>query len=471
MFSSLSGAAFAEESFASDVRPAELRVGLERLTLPGGESLGLLGTSYLVEVDDGWFVGPAAYGAVTGTRGGLFTLGVETAWRSPLAGPLGIELGLYAGAGGGGNAPVGGGLMLRPHADLMWDFGGFRAGVSASQVRFPSGAISSRQLGVVLVAKTVFETAVPSEPGAPLTSSGHAGVGFDRLLINVGTYRRSGGERPMGVAGARWERGLGGGAFWGLEAAGAASGGVAGYAEYLAGIGAEAKLGSTAFSAGARIAAGMGGGGGVDVGGGLMLRAAGFAKLRVSRDASLLVELGRTRAPQGRFNAALGSVAWVWDLDHPDDAGSPAHAVRSAWIAGVEHYRAARRDGTLRSVDSGVFAVNRFISPTLYLSGEAHSAFAGGAGGYSAGLVGVGTQWSASDTWRFGVQALIGAAGGGGVDTRGGAIAQAMAYASMAITPQLSLRAGTGLIRSLSGPVRSEVFSLALAYDFSVAAR
>jgi len=131
---------------------AHARVGFERIKFPGDEGVGLVGTSYLVDVPllEGLSAGPAVYGAITGRRGGFFAIGAEVAWRRQLAGPLGIELGLFAGGGGGAGAPVGSGLMLRPHADLLWDFGPFALGLSVSHVRFPSGEIASTQVGVVL---------------------------------------------------------------------------------------------------------------------------------------------------------------------------------------------------------------------------------------------------------------------------------------------------------------------------------
>lgn len=107
-----------------ETTPVRMRLNLERTELPGKEGMGLVGTSYLLEVVPGVWVGPAAYGAITGSRGGMFTVGAEAGWQRPLVGPLAIELGFYAGGGGGGNAPVGGGLMLRPHVDLLWNIGG-----------------------------------------------------------------------------------------------------------------------------------------------------------------------------------------------------------------------------------------------------------------------------------------------------------------------------------------------------------
>jgi len=115
---------------ALTIRPAQVRLGIEKVHLPGNEAMGLVGSTYLVDIGHGLWIGPAAYGAISGQRGGLFTFGAEAAWRAPLPGPLALDLGFYAGGSGGGAAPVGGGLMLRPHADLTWNFGPYRAGVS-----------------------------------------------------------------------------------------------------------------------------------------------------------------------------------------------------------------------------------------------------------------------------------------------------------------------------------------------------
>jgi len=122
---------FAQAVPAGDWRsaPASARIGYETLTLPGDERMGLVGMSYLVQVRPGLCLGPAVYGAASGQRGGFFTIGADAALCTQLAGPLGLQAGLYVGGGGGAAAPVGGGLMLRPYANLLWDFGPLRAGV------------------------------------------------------------------------------------------------------------------------------------------------------------------------------------------------------------------------------------------------------------------------------------------------------------------------------------------------------
>jgi hypothetical protein len=140
---------------------------------------------------------PAVYGAVSGRRGGFFTVGAEAAWRQQLVGPLGVELGVYVGGGGGAGAPTGGGLMLRPHADLLWDFGAYALGLSISKVHFPSGQIDSTQVGLVFNAVDTFRH-IPAERLAPRPgAAGEPGFGFDRVQLVGGAYRPRSGVRLL----------------------------------------------------------------------------------------------------------------------------------------------------------------------------------------------------------------------------------------------------------------------------------
>jgi hypothetical protein len=225
---------------------------------------------------------------------------------------------------------------------------------------------------------------------------------------------------------------------------------------------------------GVRGALGLGGGGGIDTGGGLLGKASVGASLRVTDTLGLGVEAGAARALRhGDFTAATGAVSLDWRLDAPQRSGFQFEALdaeptRMEFVAGAERYRAGRKDGSERPLAAVVLAVNRFVAPHLYLSGQAHSAFAGGAGAYSVGLFGVGTQWSLAPALRVGAEALGGAAGGGGVDTQGGALVQARGYADLALTPTLSLRVGGGRVKSAHGGVDAPVVDAALVFRFGV---
>ena len=164
--------------------PAQIRISAEKVRLPGGEHMGLIGTSYLVGVGRGWSVGPSIFGAASGRRGGLFTIGAQASWQARIAGPLTLDAGLFAGGGGGGAAPVGGGLMVRPHVDLLWDFGPFLAGVSASRVRFANGDIDSSQVGLVMSARTDFRCVPRERIGQRCRRSGRA----DRIRAAMASF-------------------------------------------------------------------------------------------------------------------------------------------------------------------------------------------------------------------------------------------------------------------------------------------
>jgi hypothetical protein len=459
-------------------RPAEVRLGYERLRLPGDEHMGLLGTSYLIDLGNGFQAGPAAYGAITGQRGGLFIVGAEAGWRYRLAGPLELDLGAFAGGGGGGAAPVGGGLMLRPHVDLLWNLGGIKAGISASRTRFPNGQIESHQFGLVVSVPTEFRFVDRDRIGTPVAISGRSGMGFDRIQAVLGIYkprsgsrRNSGGEltQKIGFVGTRLERAIDDHLYWGIEAAGAATGGVAGYAEYLALAGTETTFWGNTLTLGARGALGMGGGGDINVGGGLLMKAGVYGTLRLSRSLGLSIEGGYTRAPQGSFRALHGSASLVWVLDDPSDVTAPPRNVRTDWVLGGERYKAARRDGTVRDLQLVALKVSRFVTPSIYLTGQAHSGWGGGAGGYTVGLFGVGGQLHLSPRVHVGAEALIGAAGGGGVDTQGGALVQPMAYVGVDLTRDFALRIGAGRIKSLKGALNANVIEASLVFSFGVA--
>jgi hypothetical protein len=460
--------------------PALGRIGYETIKLPGGEKMGLVGLSYLVEPMPGLCLGPAVYGAASGQRGGFFTIGAEAALCARLDRRLNLVAGLYVGGGGGAAAPVGGGLMLRPHVDLLWDFGPLRAGVSLSSVNFPNGDIDSSQLGLVLDMPMSFGY-MPAGSTLPARtrSSTRGGMGFDRILAVGGVYRPrsstlgiSGDPLPstIGYVGARAETFVSTHLVLGLEANGAASGGVDGYAEILGSLGAEFGLGGSGITLGGRLALGMGGGGDMPMGGGLLAKAALDLGVPLSRDVSLGLEAGWVTAPQGEFSAPFASVALRWALD-PLPGVTPV-LVRQEWSAGAELYTdAARKDGGSASMQSVSFKYSRFIGETLYFTGQVQSAYQGGAGAYSVGLFGVGAQKRYGNGWLAGAEMLAGAAGGGGVDTGSGAIVKPMVYGGVELTPSISLRLGAGWVKAPNGELSSAVIDLGLVFAFGVPGR
>jgi hypothetical protein len=452
-------------------------LSLETVRLPEHERMGLVGGTLLFDAGADWWLGPAVYGAVSGHRGGFFVGGLEVQRRWSLSPGLNLATGLYAGGGGGAAAPVGGGLMLRPAVTLLKDIGpSWQLGLSWSLLRFPSGQIDSQQIGVTMAWRSEFIHFDDSGHGG---AAGQAtGLGFDRMAATASSYRLDGGSRRIALAGARAERRASDSGFgWGIEAAAAAKGDAAGYLEVL---------GTAAFSVapapsawpgwrvGVRGGIGAGGGGAVPTGGGLMGKIAGTLEGRIAPGWTAGAEIGEARSANGNLHARLAQVWLGMSLEPGLDgrAETDTRAVRSEWVAAWQHHaRVARTDGSQHPLDTIGLKLDRYLNDHVYLSGQAHSAFAGGAGAYSIGLVGVGLAAQPAADWRIGAELLAGAAGGGGVQTGGGAIVQGVTWAGWAPDPRSTWRAGLGMVRSVRGGAQSPLVELSWSRAFGMAGR
>lgn len=476
--SGLLGTAHGDEATLA-IPSAHARFGVERIRFAGdSERVGLVGASYLVDTGGlpGLSLGPAVYGAVSGDRGGFFTLGGEAAWRQRLFGPVGVELGFYVGGGGGGGAPQGSGLMLRPHADLVWDLGAVAIGLSLSRVRFSNGLVDSTQLGLIINASNDFRFASAERLGDPVLAGGRAGLGFDRVQFVGGLYRTPAGKllrdgeplpRSISLFGIRAEQAWGRNAFWGIEANRAARGGVGGYAEVLGTVGLESEVVRDRVTLGGRVALGAGGGGGVATGGGLLAKAAVYSVVRLSNELGVALEAGAARAPNGNFRAVQGSAALVWALDSPDSSGTAARPSRTDFSAGAVSHDAPRAGGGKRGLRAVTLRIDRFLTPGLYVSGEALGAIGGNASGYSGALVGAGWNQRFGPRWHAGAELLAGVSGGGGVAS-GGVLLQPRVYAGFQLTPAVALRVGAGRLRATSGPLDSTMVDASLVFTYGV---
>lgn len=453
-------AAAQDSGLRTETVPTSVMLGVERLRLPEGEHMGLVGATLLFDVGGDWGIGPSVYGAASGRRGGFFVGGAEVQKRWDLGGGRALAAGFFVGGGGGAAAPVGSGLMLRPALTLLQDVGReWQVGLSWSSVRFPDGEITSQQLGLVVAWRGDFRHYSGGGTGAPVASRSATGLGFDRMLITAGRYRLTEGSgRSIGLIGARAERRTGvEGLVWGVEAAAASSGDAAGYMELLGTAAwSAAPLASAlpSWRVGVRGSAGLGGGGAVPTGGGMMLRAGVTTEISPRRGWTVGAEFGRVHGTNGTLRANHAQVWLGIDLEPGLDGGldGTGRVVRTEWSATLQHHaRSTRKDGSRKPLDTIGLKLNRYVGDNVYLSAQTHAAFGGGAGAYGLGLVGIGVANRSTSSTRLGAELLVGAAGGGGVETAGGAIVQGILWAGGKLSPVSEWRIGGGLVRSRGG--------------------
>jgi hypothetical protein len=153
----LSSSAAAETSIpAADVQESRLhkqpgffRFSYDQVKMPQQiKDMGLLGVNYFADITPHIYAGVGTYASVTGNQGGLFTLGVGAGIHHEFARHWWGDAGMYVGGGGGRASLVGGGLMLRPHIGIAYDWKKLRTGLHYSYIDFPDGEIRSHQIGL-----------------------------------------------------------------------------------------------------------------------------------------------------------------------------------------------------------------------------------------------------------------------------------------------------------------------------------
>ena len=128
-----------------------------------------------------------------------------------------------------------------------------------------------------------------------------------------------------------------------------------------------------------------------------------------------------------------------------------------------------RKDGASGALHLVGFGMDVFVTPQLYLTGQGYGAYAGGAGGFATGFLGGGIESAPLfDRVRLVAEAVIGAAGGGGVDVGDGLLAQGTAGAELRLSRSWSLRLTGGWVQSLDNSLRSPVIDLGLSYRFAL---
>lgn len=473
-----------------------LRFSFEEIDMPAtGENMGLFGVGVHENFNDWLYGGLSAYGAATGQRGGFFTGGFTVGAKKHLGGNWWADAGIYAGAGGGGGAPQGGGLMLRPHIGLMYDFGEFSLGLHYTKVKFPNGDINSDAIAVML--DIPFNSLDRNWDDPPTSAEQYFGNGLanitkhrSHISMRARAYNPASGSKKtsgknldetIGLMGVEYAYFLDNNWFMNFEAAGAMKGGVDGYAEFLGGLGYRMPLSSNdRLALLPSVSLGGAGGGGVDTGGGFVTRANLGLEYRLSPRMSLILDGGYLTAPNGNFDSTYAglNLTYVMETFAADPFGAPIAeddiVKTSKWRIRPAHqwyFDAQRKTTAARDMQLMGAKIDWIGGDSWYLTGQALSAYAGGAGGYSEGLWGggvFGPSWKDAQVYA---EMLVGAGGGGGVDTGSALLFKPSVGLEYQYSDRLSLQTGLGKVISKSGNLDSNFLEFNLVYRFGAAHR
>lgn len=486
----------AEAEAVLPTTPMSVSLTQETWRLPASETMGMTGASLWWGASEDVKLGVATYGATRGQRGGFITLGVagelQHRWSPAWLSTVGVFVG--AGGGRGGQALAGGGLMLRTDVGLGYDLPrGGRVGAGVSHVRFPDGTISSTQPYVRYDYSFHSLWAGGRTPPGLSRSAASAGAGplalgsqeFALVARDVRVSAPAGAsaDTHIQLMGVEWTADLDPHWFVKVGADGAMGGQSSGYMQILAGGGYRLPLwqgGTLKLHA----AAGPAGGGAVDTRGGLIWDAGVALQQRVSRNDSLELAWGKVGNLSGQFKGDALGLKWVHHFATPQVGAEP---VRVSALEGLEahHLRVRLAQQTYMkaaagwrnsypdlNVDNMGVQLDYFLSPPAqsnqwFVTGQGLAAYKGQAGAYMTGLVGLGTQRNFGSAWFAESEALVGAAGGGGLATGGGLVGQINVGLGYRLSKQLSVMGTAGTMAAFRGDFRAKVLGLGLLYDLT----
>ena len=476
---------------SSTWRNRTLRFSFEEIDMPDeGEKMGLYSLGAYDQLKPWLYGGITLYGAATGQRGGFFTGGYALGLERQLFDNLIFDAGGYVGAGGGGSAAQGGGLMIRPHVGFKYDFSWSKLGLNYTYVDFPNGNISSDAIALSLdipFSSLILNWEDDGSPVADYFRVDWSNVSRHRshLAARVRTYSPVSGSKTtsggslnnsLGLVGVEYSYFINDKWFTTFETAGALSGGVGGYAELLAGIGYRLPLtNDDRMAILPALIIGGAGGGSVETGGGFVARANLGLEYRLSQDLSLIMDGGYLTAPDGNFDTTyLGlNLAYVMETFSQDQKGAPlveADIIKiTKWRFRPAHqwyFDAQRKRGSSRDMQLLGGKIDWMGGDWWYLTGQGLSAYGGGAGGYSEGHWGVGILGPSWKNLRFYGEMLIGAGGGGGVDSGSALLFKPSIGLEYNLNNDLSLQAGIGKVISKEGNLDANTLDASLVWRF-----
>ena len=469
-----------------------LRFSLEEINMPdAGEYMGLYSIGAYDRLNPWLYGGVTLYGAASGQRGGFFTGGYTLGVERHLTDNWIFDAGGYVGAGGGGSAAQGGGLMIRPHVGLKYDFSWSMLGLNYTSVDFPNGDISSDAIALSL--DIPFSSPIlNSQDDEVKTVADYFGTNWSNMsrhrshvAARIRSYSPASGSKTtiggslddsLGLIGVEYSYFLDENWFTTFETAGAMAGGVGGYAELLAGLGYRIPLTKDdRMAIMPALTIGGAGGGAVETGGGLVARANLGLEYRLSPFLSLIMDGGYLTAPDGDFDTPYAglNLAYVTQTYAQDQKGAPLSKTdiikTTKWRFRPAHqwyFDAQRKGRSPRDMELMGGKIDWIGGDWWYLTGQGLSAYEGGAGGYSEGHWGIGIFSPNWNNWQLYGEMLIGAGGGGGVDSGSALLYKPSVGLEYNLNRDFSIQAGIGKVISRNGNLDANTFETNLVWRF-----
>ncbi len=476
---------------------ANVRINYLPVSMPENENdMGLAGIHYNLFLNKWIYTGIGMFSAVTGTRGGLFTLGVNLGVKKNILNRFYLDTGLHFGGGGGAGSPDGGGAFILPHFNLGYAFKKFSIEGGYSYINFfDGGDINSSQWNIVVqiplhyhytsfdyTETTLSSTDIPNQKSWQQKSKRFSVLLHFNNHDLIGETKDTDGlpmdDQMINTVGIELNSFFSRNTFFFLKADGAYNGIDAGYMDLIAGLGYEFSFNKERTRILGKIGLGAAGGGGVDTNGGFVIYPDISFEQKIFNDVFISLNKGFLLSPDASFLSSTYGVGFKYYFNQngliskENETYTFAKFKGKEFILGEEYYFDVARnyEGLQKDMQQMVFQINFYLKKNFYLSGEAAFANFGDAGAYAEGLAGGGltTSHDFSQRFQFFGQILAGAAGGGWIDTGEGLIIKPSVGGSVFFNDKLGLRLSIGQSKAIGGGLNTTFANASLSYRLAL---
>ena len=461
--------------------------------------MGLLNLSYFADLSPILYAGFGGYGSVTGTQGGLFTLGFGAGAHYEILPHIWPDASIFIGGGGGKSSLTGGGLMIQPQAGLAYGLPWGKVGVYYSYLQFPNGEVNSQQFGLNLDLPVDITYLNPHDELAGYTFLNLDSIktpinqfltfqkndfalliqAYQQKSMTLNTLNQI-QDQTIDLVGAEFDHYFSDKVFWWLKTSGAFAGIPNGYMDVLSGLGYHAEICNGPFSIIPAIGIGAGGGGLVETGGGFLVNPLLGIEWSILPKYSARISSGYIWSPKGNFSVVpiTAEVIYHLDLAHiqSEEAtyhNNPTTYSIEGWRFQILQQSYFTPQRSLSNITSAIqligVQIDQIMLPWLFFSYQATGAYIGDhAGGYATGMIGPGIQTRsfANNTLQAFANVLIGAGGGGGLALSGGAIIEPQVGLRYAFTSNIGLQASVGELKALRDNLNTPVLNIGLTSRF-----
>jgi hypothetical protein len=448
------------------------------------DTMGLAGLHYQLDITPNFYTGVAMYAAVTGDQGGLFTLGAEVGARYPLTESIQLDANVHFGGGGGYRYLINDGSYLNTNAGLAYKFSNFNLGVQHSYLNFYSGSIEDHSVSAYIevpltlhysdygFAHQRFKRLTSNQSWSHSSHKNAFQLRFDYLFPFAGSKNdRNHNESPLRntlhVLGFEYQHFITERAFAFVHTDAIYKGLTAGFMDLFVGAGYQ-PIQSHYFNVFTKLALGAAGGR-IAPEGGLTIYPSIGTEFRVAEDVWISNHVGYFRALDGDFEtfSAGAGIKYALDAQNLATASTLVSTGLSVHLNNQTYQQAPRMRQAPIDLQLLVVQINYDLNKWFYAAGQAAFAYKGESGGYADGMAGLGAYSPSifNQDLRLNTELLIGAGGGGGIDTSEGIVIKPKMGINYHIGKGISANAALGKIISPQGALDSLNYSIGLSFS------